>query len=567
MGADEEGTHERLKEHLRELVDPKIKEHRGRTVKNTGDGFLAEFPSVVDAVRCAVEIQREMAEREPYVPEERRIRFRIGINLSDVIAEPEDIFGDGVNIAARLEALAEPGGICVSRVVRDQVRDRLDYTFEDLGDQQVKNIARPVRVYRVRDRAIPFARPVAAGPQSLPLPDKPSIAVLPFTNMSSDPEQEFFSDGIAEDIITALSRYPFLFVTARNSSFTYKGRAIDVKQVGRDLGVRYVLEGALRKAGYRIRVTAQLVEAEAGKHVWSERYDRDLADIFAVQDEITEAVTVAIAPAIAAAERQRAMRKPPESLDAWGAYQRGLWHLSKASAEENALAEKFFQRAIDLDPIFAGGYTGLAAAINRAGAMFLTRNLTEALSAEEALARRAVALDGEDAEARSRLAIALQSRGDYQGGQAEAERALVISPNLADAHGALGVVLTFSGRPEEGLAALKTCVRLDPRAPSLVYRLYQIALALYFCREYEAAAEAARQGIRSYPDRPGSYRVLAAALGQLGRTAEAKEALEQAIAIAPAHVDADIRGRLPGVRPEDHTRILEGLRKAGWREE
>ena len=349
-----------------------------------------------------------------------------------------------------------------------------------------------------------------------------------------------------------------------NSCFTYKGRAVDVKVVGRELGVRYVLEGSLRKSGNRIRVTAQLVEAESAKHVWAERYDRDLADLFAVQDEIAQAVTIAIAPAIADAEQQRAIRKPPESLDAWTAYQRGLWHLSKASGEENALAEKFFQRAIDLDPIFAGGYTGLAAAINRAGHMFLTRNLTEALSTEEALARRAVALDGDDAEARSRLAIALQSRGDYQGGQAEAERALVISPNLADAHGALGVVLTFSGRPEEGLAALKTRVRLDPRTPSLVYRLYQIALALYFCREYEAAAEAARQGIRSYPDRPGSYRVLAAALGQLGRTAEAKETLEQAIAIAPEHVDADIRGRLPGVRPEEHAHILEGLRKAGW---
>jgi len=566
MGADEEGTHERLKAHLQELIAPKIGEHRGRIVKNTGDGFLAEFASVVNAVRCAADVQHGMGERNEAIPREKRIEFRVGINLGDVIAEEHDIFGDGVNVAARLEALAEPGGICISRVVRDQVRDKLDYAFEDMGEHQVKNIARPVRVYRVRAGQLGGGE-IGATLPSLALPDKPSIAVLPFTNMNSDPEQEFFSDGIAEDIITALSRYPFLFVIARNSSFTYKGRAIDVKQVGRELGVRYVLEGALRKAGYRIRVTAQLVEAETGKQVWSERYDRDLVDIFAVQDEITEAVTIAIAPAIAAAEQQRAMRKPPGSLDAWGAYQRGLWHLSKASAEENALAEKFFQRAIDLDPIFAGGYTGLAAAINRAGVMFLTRNLEEALSAEEILARRAVALDGDDAEARSRLAIALQSRGDYQGGQAEAERALGISPNLADAHGALGVVLTFSGQPKDGLAALKTCVRLDPRAPSLVYRLYQIALALYFCGEYEAAAEAARQGIRSYPDRPGSYRVLAAALGQLGRTAEAKQALEQAIAIAPAHVAADIRERLPGVRPEDHAHMLDGLHKAGWRDD
>jgi adenylate cyclase len=567
MGVDEEGTHERFQAHFRELVNPKITEHRGRIVKNTGDGFLAEFVSVVDAVRCAVEVQREMAESEPDVAEDRRIRFRIGINLGDVIVEEHDIFGDGVNVAARLEGLAEPGGICISRVVRDQVRDRLDYAFEDLGDQSVKNIARPVRAYRVRDHGAPIEQHRSVSSPLLPLPDKPSIAVLPFTNMSGDPDQEFFADGIAEDVITALSRYPSLFVIARNSCFTYKGRAVDVKKVGRELGVRYVLEGGLRKAGNRIRVTTQLVEAETGKHVWAERYDRELAAIFAVQDEITEGVTIEIAPAIAAAEQQRAMRKPPENLDAWGAYQRGLWHLSKVSAEDNALAEKFFQRAIDLDPIFVGGYTGLAAATNRAGVMFLTRNLAEALSAEEALARRAVALDGEDAEARSRLAIALQSRGDYQGGQAEAERALAISPNLADAHGALGVVLTFSGRPKEGLAALKTCVRLDPRAPSLVYRLYQIALALYFCREYAAAAEAAKQGIRSYPDRPGSYRVLAAALGQIGRTAEAKEALEKAIAIAPAHVDSDIRGRLPGVRPEDHAHMLDGVRKAGWREE
>jgi adenylate cyclase len=340
-----------------------------------------------------------------------------------------------------------------------------------------------------------------------------------------------------------------------------------VKQVGRELGVRYVLEGGLRKSGSRIRVTAQLVEAETGRHVWAERYDRDLADIFAVQDEITEAVTIAIAPAIADAEQHRALRKPPASLDAWGAYQRGLWHLSKASAEDNALAEKFFQRAINLDPIFAGGYTGLAAALNRAGALFHTRNLAEALSAEEALARRAVALNGGDAEARARLAIALNARGDRQGAQAEAERAVTISPNLADAHGALGVVLTFAGRPKEGVTALKTCVRLDPRSPSLVYRLMQIALALYFCREYAAAAEAARQAMRSYPDWYASYRVLAAALGQMGPTAEAKEVLEKAIAIAPAAFDRYVRERSPWMRPEDHAHMLEGLRKAGMPEE
>jgi adenylate cyclase len=312
MGQDEEVTHERLQAHLRELVDPKIKEHGGRTVKNTGDGFLAEFSSVVDAVRCAAEVQRRMIDREPEVPEERRIKFRIGINLGDVIVEGDDLYGDGVNIAARIEALADPGEVFVSNTVHDHVRDRLPFAFEDLGEQQVKNIARPVRVYRVRDHTVPVEQSLPVSAQPLPLPDKPSLAVLPFTNMSADPEQEFFADGIAEDIITALSRYPSLFVIARNSCFTYKGRAVDVKQIGRELGVRYVLEGSLRKAGNRIRVTAQLVEAETGKHVWAQRYDRDLADIFAVQDEVTEAVTIAIAPAVADAEQRRAMRKPPE---------------------------------------------------------------------------------------------------------------------------------------------------------------------------------------------------------------------------------------------------------------
>jgi adenylate cyclase len=563
MGANEEDTHKRLRALFREVVDPTVKDHRGRIVKNTGDGMLVEFPSVVDAVRCAVEVQRKMARHNADVPTERRIEFRVGINLGDVIAEGGDIFGDGVNVAARLEALAEPGGTCVSRVVRDQVRDKLDYTFEDLGEQQVKNIARPVRVYRVCEAA--DRSPSVAVSQALPLPDKPSVAVLPFTNMSADPEQEFFADGVAEDVITALSRYPSLFVIARNSSFTYKGRAVNVKEIGRELGVRYVLEGSLRRAGSRIRVTAQLVEAETGKHVWAERYDRDLADIFALQDEITEAVTIAIAPAIAQAEQQRAMRKPPENLDAWAAYQRGLWHVSKFTVDDNALAQKFFQQAIDLDRTFSGAFGGLAMAQTQA-AEFQTRGLAETLSSAEALTRRAVSLDGADAEARSLLGTALWRRGDYEGALAEAERALATTPNLARAHHTLGAALIFSGRPKEGVAALRTCIRLDPRAPILAPCLNQVALGLYFSREYEAAVEAAKLAIRSYPAVSSFYRWLAAALGQLGRTAEAKEALEKAIAIAPAAFDMYVRDQVPWMRPEDHAHMLEGLRKAGWRE-
>jgi adenylate cyclase len=433
IGIEEEGTLARLKAHRRELIDPKIAEHGGRIVKTTGDGILVEFASVVDALRCAVEMQAAMTERNATVPAHTRIEFRVGIHMGDIVVEDGDIFGDGVNIAARLEGLAEPGGICVSARVQEDVAGKLDLAFEDIGEQQLKNIVRPVRVFRIHVKSpLPNPPPPAGEGRVgvLPLPDKPSVAVLPFANMSSDPEQEFFADGIAEDVITALSRYPSLFVIARNSSFTYKGRAVDVKQVGRELGVRYVLEGSLRKAGQRIRVTAQLIEAESGKHVRAGRYDRDLADIFAVQDEIAEAVTIAIAPAIAQAEQQRAMRKPPESLDAWAAYQRGLWHASKATAEDNALAQKLFEQAIDLDPNFAGGYYGLAFAQHQGARLFHTRDLAEAQGSAEALARQAIALDRADAQAHAFLAITLMLGGDHEGARAEAEQALAINPNL-----------------------------------------------------------------------------------------------------------------------------------------
>jgi adenylate cyclase len=569
MGADEEGTLDKLKVLRREVADPKIKEHRGRIVKTTGDGLLVEFASVVDAVRCAVEVQREMTERNTGVPAERRIEFRIGINLGDIIIDKRDIYGDGVNVAARLEALAEPGRICVSRVVRDQVRDKLGFAFEDMGEQHVKNIARPIRVHRIRlaeETGFLSVRPpnATAQPLVLPLPDKPSVAVLPFTNMSGDPEQEFVSDGIAEDVITALSRYPSLFVIARNSCFTYKGRAVDVKQVGRELGVRYVLEGSVRKAGSRIRVTAQLVEAGIGNHVWAERYDRDLADIFAVQDEITQAVTIAVAPAIADAERQRAMRKAPEGLDTWAAYQRGLWHLSKANPDDDTIAQNFFQQAVDLDPTFAGSYSALALVQLQTAALYQKLDPVEAQSSAEALARRAVALDGADAEACSCLGWALQGRGELSGALAQIDRALAMSPNLAAGHGHRGATLIFSGRPKEGLAALETCIRLDPRDPFLAVRLLHIACGLYFSREYEAVIEAARRLILSYPDFPMIYRWPAAALGQLGRAAEAKEWLDKAISLAPAAFDMYVRKRVPWFRPEDHAHLLEGLRKAGW---
>jgi adenylate cyclase len=334
MGGDEAGTLAVLKAHRRELIDPKIAEHQGRIVKTTGDGLLIEFPSVVEAVQCAVEVQRAMQDRNMNVPVDRRIEFRVGINLGDIIMDGDDIYGDGVNVAARLEGLAEAGGVCVSKVVHDQVRDKLDLVFEDLGDRQLKNIARPVHVFRI---AV-VGQPATSGKPALALPDKPSIAVLPFTNMSGDPEQEYFSDGITEDIVTALSRLHWFFVIARNSTFAYKGKPVDVKHLGQDLGVRYVLEGSVRKSGQRVRITSQLIDATTNNHIWAERYDRELSDIFALQDEITASVTAAIEPKLLAAEGIRAESRSIEDLNAWDLVARAVSHFWRLTAAESTTA-------------------------------------------------------------------------------------------------------------------------------------------------------------------------------------------------------------------------------------
>jgi adenylate cyclase len=383
----------------------------------------------------------------------------------------------------------------------------------------------------------------------------PSIAVLPFENMSAEPEQQFFADGIAEDIITDLSRYPWLMVIARNSSFTYRGRAVDVATVGRELGVRYVLEGSVRISVKRVRLTAQLIDAETGVHVWADRYDRDVADIFGVQDEITKATTTAIAPAVAHREQQRALRKP--SLDAWTAYQQGLWHLAKGTEKDTARAETFFRRAIELDPLFAGGYIGRSAVLSRAKG-------TQA--DEEALARHAVNVDSGNAEAHARLALALLARGDHTGAREEATQALTACPNLAAAHGAFGVTLAYAGEPREGLAALERCLRLDPRGPFLVNRLTQVALAHYFARDYDGAVDAANRAIRAFPDFPSPHRWLAAALGQLDRVEEGRRAWEMARQISPAEWDFQVLNRPPWFTPERHVHMLDGLKKAGWSE-
>ena len=400
IGIDEEGTLARLKALRRTLFDPKIAEHHGRVVKNTGDGAIAEFASVVDAVRCADEIQRGMAEQNIDVPQDKRIELRIGIHVGDIIIEENDIFGDGVNIAVRLEGIAEPGGISISDDARRQIRGKVDITFEDLGSQSLKNIAEPMRVWRVpNSRAVPAVPTrLRVDDAALTLPEKPSIAVLPFINMSGDPEQEYFADGIVEDIITALSHFKALFVIARNSSFTYKGRAVDVKQIGRELGVRYVLEGSVRKAANRVRITGQLVDTATGAHLWAERFDGGLGDIFDLQDQVTESVVGAIAPAVEKAEIERAKRKPTESLDAYALYLRGLAKLYQfANRQANDEALRLFNSAIELDPDFASAYGRAASCYVHAktnGWISVTAN---EIAEVTRLAQRAVELGKDDA--------------------------------------------------------------------------------------------------------------------------------------------------------------------------
>jgi adenylate cyclase len=406
---------------------------------------------------------------------------------------------------------------------------------------------------------------IRAGNPHRPSPDRPSIAVLPFANLSADPEQEYFADGIANDIITALSCYPSLLVIARNSSFSYKGIDVNVQRVGSELGVRYVLEGSVRKVDARVRVTSQLIETESATHIWANRYDADVTDIFAVQDEITHAVSTAIAPAVADAERHRAVRRSPDNHDSWSTYQRGLWHLSRTTPEDNKAAQQCFAEAIAIDANFSGGYSGLALAQMQESGLFATLPVAKARISIKALALRAVSNDESDAEAHACLSWALNFDGDYDGALAEARLALAISPNLASAHRALGTTLTFAGEPKQGLAALQASIRLDPRDPLLPWHLNRVAIAHYFAREYEAVVDTARRVIRLHPDFPLIYRWLAAALGQIGRAEEARDALNKAIAIGGGSFDMYVRERVPWHRAEDYEHMLDGLRKAGWR--
>jgi TolB-like protein/class 3 adenylate cyclase len=557
MGVDEEGTLAALKVCRRELMDPKIAEHRGRIVKTTGDGALVEFASAVDAARCAIEIQRVMAKRNATIPEARRIEFRIGINVGDIISDEGDIYGDGVNIAARVESLASPGAICLSEDAYKQIKGKVELDVSDMGEQQLKNIAQPVRVYSVRlDGAL--ERPV------LVLPDKPSIAVLAFQNMSGDPEQEYFVDGMAEDIITALSRMRWLFVIARNSSFVYKGRGVDLKQVGRELGVRYVLEGSVRKSGSRVRITGQLIDTATGAHLWADRFDGKLEDVFDLQDQVTMNVVGAIAPTLERAEIERAKRKPTESLDAYDYFLRGMASVHQWTSVANDEALRMFRKAIELDPDFASAF-GMAAwcyTWRKINGWMIDRAHETAEATR--LARRAVDLGADDAVALCMGGYALAFVAHHLDvGAALIDRALSMNPNLAWAWHSSGWLRCFLGEPEVAIKHLEHGMRLSPLDP-FVFRAYAgLACAHLLAGRYDESSLWAERALQRRPDLLVAIRESAASNALAGRLLEAQKAMAELRQFDPELRISNFTDWLPLRQPPDIARYEEGLRRAG----
>ena len=561
MSVDEEGTHERLKAHLRELVDPKIEEYRGRVVKNTGDGLLAEFSSAVNAVRCAAEIQCVMTDRNAGIAEDKHIRFRIGVNLGDVIVEPEDIFGDDVNIASRLEALAEPGGICISRAVRDRIGERLPYSFEDIGEQSVKNIARPVHVYRIRLEGEAKARPTGTldtvPKPPLCLPDKPSIAVLPFQNMSGDPEQDYFADGMVEEIITALSRIRWLFVIARNSSFTYKGQAVDVKQVGRELGVCYVLEGSVRKTRNRVRISAQLIDALSGAHLWADRFEGSLEAVFQLQDNVALSVAGVIEPALLAAETVCAATRLTTDLTAYDLYSRAYaTHLSAGPQSGEAL--RLLEQAIERDPHY-GPALALAAVCR--GRLYL-HGRSEDPEADRrkaaAFARRALQVAREDPAILANAAYALAFLGEDIGAMmALVDRALALNPSFARGWYISRALRLLAGQLDIAIEHAENSLRLSPRE-RVGWAHYVIGAAHFFSRRFEEAVQKFLFAIQEDPSATSSYRILAACYAHMGRMEEAREVIARLRAVTPS-----VMPNVSLLRNPDHRELyLSGVRLA-----
>jgi adenylate cyclase len=556
MGADEEGTLERLKALRRELLDPKIAEHHGRIVKTTGDGMLVEFSSVVDAVRCAVAVQQAMPERDTGVAGDSRIELRIGINLGDVIVEGDDLYGDGVNIAARIEALADAGGVFVSNTVYDHVRDRLPFVFEDRGEQQVKNITRPVRVYRVRDAAAKI--PSAPEQRMLPLPDKPSIAVLPFANMSGDPEQEYFADGMVEEIITALSRIRWLFVIARNSSFTYKSQAIDVKQVGRELGVRYVLEGSVRKAGGRVRITAQLVDATTGAHMWADRFDGALEDVFDLQDKVAISVAGVIEPALQAAEIARSANRRTNDLTAYDLYLRALANFPWLRKEQLLEARDLLAQAIARDPRYGLALAWAGICHFRLCFDGWAEDPVASRHQAVALAEQALAVADDDAGVLTNAALVLSRSGeDINTAIALIDRSLALNPSSARGWYASGFIRVHAGQYDAAIEHLERSLRLSPRGYLAAPRL-ALGMAHFFSGRFAQAAEILAMSTREGASAT-AYCTLASCYGHMGRLDEARAVIERLRAIAPNALSSS---SVQYSNPEHRKLFLYGLRLA-----
>jgi adenylate cyclase len=559
--ANEEGTLGRLKTLRAELIDPKIGDHKGRIVKTTGDGLLVEFASVVDALRCAAELQAALTVSNAPLPPDRRIEFRIGIHQGDIVVEDGDIFGDGVNIAARLEGLAEPGGICISARVQEDAAGRLDLTFEDIGEQALKNIVRPVRVYRVAPGSPLPSPPAQAGEGSarssawvgaaeqpaLPLPDKPSIAVLPFANMSGDPEQEYFVDGMVEEIITALSRIRWLFVIARNSSFTYKGQAVDVKQVGRELSVRYVLEGSVRKAGGRVRITAQLIEATSGAHLWADRFDGSLEDVFELQDKVASSVAGVIEPALQAAETARSAGRPTTDLGAYDLYLRA-YAMVWSSARQVPEALRLMEQAIARDPYYGPALAWAAHCCLR----LLLDDRSEDREADRLkgidYARRALEVAGDDPGILANAALALAYFGEEIGAMmALVDRALALNPNYARGWHISGVLRMNAGQPDVAIAHAEAALRLSPRA-RIGSSLSIIGNSHFLARRFDEAVPKLLLAIQEDPSFPQPHRALAACYAHMGRLDEARAIIARLRAITPVVVPSDVSFRNPAHR-------------------
>jgi adenylate cyclase len=571
MGRDEVGTLLRLKKWRGDCLEPSLARNGGRIVKLTGDGVLAEFASAVHALRAAVEFQQAVVELNGDQPEPERMVFRVGIHLGDLIVEGNDLYGDGVNVAARLEPEAPPGGIVISRAVRDAVAGKLKTTLRDLGELSLKNIEQPVQAFRVEwDLADwPLAdRPTPEIHSGVfpSLPDKPSIAVLAFDNMSGEPDQEYFSDGISEDIITSLSQNHGIFVIARNSSFAYKGQPIDVSRIGRELGVRYVLEGSVRRVADRVRITAQLIEAEHRAHIWAGRYDRELTDIFAVQDEITHSIVATVAPEMLEAEMQRVRRKEPQALGAWEYAMRAQWHLARFTREDLVEARRLAAKSTVLDPGATLGFNIAAFAHLHEIHTGWSSSLPQSVLASYEAASKAVAVDSRDAVSQTALTACEVFLRRTDDAIARLKIAIDLNPNLTWAHGNLGVALTCSGRGDDAVAPLNEALRLSPRDQFNFLWHYLMGFALFIAGRYQEALECTEKALRENPNVPGIYRLRTACLSQLGRGDEAKAALADFLRLVPDANVASTKAQIPLKRPEDLERYIEALKRAGMRD-